>query len=79
VFVRGKPIQPSKIFAGKVVAYLIEAYLACSTLWQAPDLTQKHKTKLKRPGNDKHSSLLGTFVYYGCEKLYNTDIVELTS
>ncbi len=34
-------------------------------------LTHKHFTRLERLARDKHSTLLSTFVNYGCKKLNN--------
>ncbi len=53
------------MFAGKAAAYLNEAPFRCSTLGWAPDLAQKHYTRLERHATDKHSSLLQKSVYYG--------------
>ncbi len=42
VFVPGKPLHASSMFAGKVRAYLSEAPFRCSTLGYVPRLTLKH-------------------------------------
>ncbi len=72
MFVFGKPLQPSLMFAGKARAYGSEASFRCSTLGQPPGLTHQHYTKLERLAKDKHSSLLQKYVYYGCKKFYST-------
>ncbi len=57
--------QPSLMFVGKAVPYLIEEPFRCSTLGQVPGLTHKHQARLDRLARDKHSSLLQTFFSYG--------------
>jgi len=42
VLVRGKPFQPSLVWAGKAGTYPSEAPLRCSTQGWAPGLTRKH-------------------------------------
>ncbi len=37
------------------------------------DLTHKQWTRLERPGRDKHSCILPTFINYGREKFYNIE------
>ncbi len=64
MFVLGKPLQPSLMFAGKAVAYPIEAPFSYSTLGQAPSLT-----RLGRLAMEKHSSLLQKVVTYGRKKI----------
>ncbi len=54
-------------------AYPSEAPFRCSTLGQAPGLTDKHYTRLERLAKDKHSSLLRKSVNYGHKKFYSTD------
>ncbi len=56
VFVPGKPLQPSLVFAGKAGAYPSEAPFRYSTLGQATGLTYKHQTRLKRLARDKHGA-----------------------
>ncbi len=51
-------------------AYPSDAPFRCSTLGQAPGLTHKHQTRLESLDRDKHSSLLLTFVNYGCKKFW---------
>ncbi len=70
MFVPGKPFQHSLILADKPGAYPSEVRLQCSTLGQAPDLTRKYQTRLKKLAMDKLSSLLRKWVNYGCEKFY---------
>jgi hypothetical protein len=59
VFVRGKPLQPSRVRQG--------AYLSVEHL--------KRHSRLKRFARDKRSSLLRKFVRYGRKKFYTLDPV----
>ncbi len=43
MFVEGKPLQPSLMFASKAGAYLRKAPESCSPHCQATRLTHKHK------------------------------------
>jgi hypothetical protein len=51
--------------ANKVITYLREAPLRCSSLGKAPGLTHKHYTRLITLARDKYSSLFQIFVNYG--------------
>ncbi len=52
--------------------YLSEAPFRCSTLGQAPSLTNKDQARLERLAIDKHSRLLRKFINYGRNKFYDT-------
>jgi hypothetical protein len=71
--VPGKPFQPSLMFTGKIGAYQSKASFICSTIGLTPDLYHNHKTSLKIPASDKHSSLLQKFLIYGRKKTFNID------
>ncbi len=71
MFVIEKPFLPSLLFVDKVITYLIEEPLRCSSLEKAPGLAHKHQTKLERLAKNKHSSLLRKFVNYEEKKFYN--------
>ncbi len=73
MFVPGKLFQPSQMFAGKAGAYPSEASFSYSTLGCAPDLTDKHLSRLEKLARDKHSSLLRKFVNYGQKIFYTLD------
>jgi hypothetical protein len=62
------------MFANKAGATPSEPTLRFSTLGQAPSLTIKYYTRLKRPARDKHSSLSQIFVNYGRKKFYNINV-----
>jgi hypothetical protein len=64
------------MFAGKAEANPSVAPFKCCTLWQAPGLTRKHYTRVKRLARDKHSALLRKSVNYG-QKKFQTRIPEI--
>ncbi len=70
-FVPGKPFRPSLMFLGKARACPKEAPCTCCTLWQAPDLTHTHQTRLDKLARDYPSSVLHLFVNEG-QKSYKT-------
>ncbi len=69
MFVPSKPFLPSLMFAVKPRAYLSEANLKCSCVgsWPDPQTLERPES----PPRKKRSSLLWTFVNYGCKKFYN--------
>jgi hypothetical protein len=50
MFVPDGHFQPSLMYAIKAKAYQMEAPFKCSTLELASGLTNKHLTRLERPG-----------------------------
>ncbi len=60
VFGPDRPLQPSLIFAGKARCPSTQVGSIC-----------KHYTRLESLARDKHSSLLGAFLNYGCKEYYN--------
>ncbi len=73
MFARGKPLQLSLMFVGKAGAYPSEARS------DAPKLAYKYLTRLERPPRDKHSSLLQSFINYGCLKFYTNGPLTMKS
>jgi len=55
------------MFASKAGAHQSELPSWCSTLGNGPGLTHKDYAWLERSASYKHSSLLQTFVSYGCK------------
>ncbi len=52
MFFTGWPFQPSLNFVSKVGAHQSEAPFRSSTLWQDPDLTNKHEIGLVKPARN---------------------------
>ncbi len=62
--------QPSLRFVGKARNVPYSGAPERCFIRVVSGFTRKHQTELERLARDKHSSLLQTFVNYGCEKFY---------
>ncbi len=70
-FLHKNQTQPSLMFEGKARVYPGEALFSYSTLGQAPSLTHKDWTILKKACQVETLQLIENIVNYGCKKFFN--------
>jgi hypothetical protein len=66
-----RPFQPSLIFVGKARRVPYSGVPERCLTWVGLSLTCKYYIRLERSARDKHTSLLRSFINYGCKKFYN--------